>query len=88
MSTQSNCQIDLKFPSTDTNLQNESLLAEEYDHGDDGEREKEIEKMTENLMENPIHIVTKGMFSKYLGRYQYLNREVPDKAEICAAVQK
>ena len=38
---------------------NESFLAEEYDHGDDGEREKEIEKMTENLMVNPIHIVTK-----------------------------
>ena len=88
MSTQSKCKIALKFSTTDTELKNEPFLAEEYDHGDDGEREKEIEKMTENLMENPIHIVTKRMFSKYLGRYQYLNREVPDKAEICATVQK
>ena len=96
MSTQSKCQIALKFSTTDTELKNEPFLAEEYDHGDDGEREKEIEKMTENLMENPIHIVTKtvnennkkGMMSKYLGRYQYLNREVPDKAEMYAAVQK
>ena len=88
MSTQSKCQIALKFSSTDTELKNESFLAEEYDHGDDGEREKGIEKMTENLMENPNHIVTKRMFSKYLGRYQYLNREVPGKAGMCAAVQK
>ena len=51
--------------------------------------------MTENLMENPIHIVKtvnendkKRMMSKYLGRYQYLNREVPDKlpCTICPKV--
>ena len=58
MSTQSKCRIVLKFPSTDTKLQNEFLLAEEYDHGDDGEREKEI-KDDRELDGNSIQIVTK-----------------------------
>ena len=58
MTTQSRCQIALKFPSTDTKLQNESLLAEEYDHGDDGEREKEI-KDDRELDGNSIQIIAK-----------------------------
>ena len=54
MSTQSKCQIALKFSSMGRDLKkNESFLAEEYDHGDDSEREKEIEKMTRVLDGKP-----------------------------------